>query len=135
MSGSRKLCAASPHPHPQSSQGFLILSPHPEQFWQAQGPVVPHSALPAFRPPPQASCLGDLLPAPLLPDLGRVTITGPALHSYGPQLWAPNFMPPSALPPQRHRPTSIGRDLSEHLILAVPDLPPYICPAQRGRGW
>lgn len=99
--GQRNSVLPLPHPHP-SSGCFLILSPHPEHRSgrpraQGPGPRVPHSAPPAFRPPPQASCLGDLLPAPLLSGLGMVTSTGPALHllpgSPGmlPGLWAPKL--------------------------------------------
>lgn len=125
-----------PHPHPHPHSGcFLLLSPHPEHSSGRPGPSVPHSAPPAFRPPPQASCLGDQLPAPLLPDLGMVTITGPALHLHGLWLWIPNFMPPFALSSPKAQANLVGSDFSEHFTLAVPDLPPRSCPTGRGRGW
>lgn len=77
-----------PTPTPRAARASLfshhILSgsgrPRPS------GSPLSHNSLPA---PTQASCLGDLLPAPLLPDLGRVTRKVlPCTHmgpSFGPQ--------------------------------------------------
>lgn len=85
---------SAPPPRSPASSSHHILSGAGRQ-----GPASPLSPT-AFRPPPQASCLGDLLPAPQIPDPGMVTTTGPALPPDGPGLWVPNFMVPLLFPPQ-----------------------------------
>lgn len=86
--GSTEFGCSFPTPTLSSASSF---SHHILSSSGRPGLSVPHSASPAFRPPPQASCLGDLLPAPQLPVLGMVTTAGPALHLDGPWALGPNL--------------------------------------------
>lgn len=120
-----------PHPHPLSGR-FLLLSPHPEHSsgrpMALRSPFSPTS-LPA---PTQASCLGDLLPSPLLPDLGTVTLAGPARHSSIPWALGPKFHAfVSSFLPRGHKPTpTVERDFLEQVSPAVPDPLPGICKSE-----
>lgn len=125
MSGPRELCAASSPPPPPPRAAASLFSHHIlSTVLAGPWPCICHSAPPAFRPPPhQASCLGDLLPAPLLPDLGMVTLTGPALRSdspwaLGPQIHAfPSlFLPRGTSQPLQQEVTSLNTSPWSFLI-------------------
>lgn len=100
--GSREVCCSSPAPTPAllpSSHHILSSPGGPEP----SSPITP----PAFRPPPQASCLGDLLPAPQLPDLGVLPITGPVPQPTAPPALGPKLLClPLLFPHEKHKPTN-----------------------------
>lgn len=128
-------------PPPPQWSCFLILSPHPEQFFQGPGPSVPTQCHQPSGPPPQASCLEGLLPPLLLDDLGMVTAphrSCSALGSLASPRWFLGMSHKALCFPQlilqSHKPASVGSDFSEHLTLReFPVFCPFYLPSPETR--